>query len=336
MRWKESEQEALAKLNPTDASHITPIIELVPAGFKLATERSVEKIAKGIASHWRGFAFLDVGLLKPETAKHAIPAIRKEFDFYRSNIGIVTRFDAPYQSEIKSSFSSSPLCIRLRVSDLEIEYNQLRKAIGDFLRFHGKRAKDVHLIVDFEMVANDTIPIAAYLNNIPFFDEWVSVIALLGAFPEDLAAIEKNSQQLLPRFDWIVWSEFAASNRNRPVNFGDYNIMCGRFKDNEGKRRNFSASLRYTSKDSWVIMRGEGVYNDDGPGFQQYPAQALLLCERAEFEGASFSEGDRYIYEMAQQSTSTGNVKSWLSATINHHLTFVPRQISSTFSSLGI
>jgi mannose-6-phosphate isomerase-like protein (cupin superfamily) len=40
---------------------------------------------------------------------------------------------------------------------------------------------------------------------------------------------------------------------------------------------NISASIRYTTDDYWVIMRGEGLRNKGGAGYDQYPANAELL-----------------------------------------------------------
>ncbi|MGP8201694.1 MAG: beta family protein [Limisphaerales bacterium] len=78
-------------------------------------------------------------------------------------------------------------------------------------------------------------------------------------------------------------------------------------------------------------MRGEGVHSEDGPGYAQWPAWALLLCERDEFCGPQFSFGDRYIHDMSQQMAKTGTAKGWLAAGFNHHLTFVVQQIQAPF-----
>ena len=75
-------------------------------------------------------------------------------------------------------------------------------------------------------------------------------------------------------------------------------------------------------------MRGEGVMNENGAGFEQFPAQAQLLLERSEFCGPEYSVGDKYIHEMGQQMLKTGQAKKWLVATFNHHMTFVVRHAS--------
>ncbi len=117
--------------------------------------------------------------------------------------------------------------------------------------------------------------------------------------------------------------------------YGDYTVQHPVFRG-PGFGLNFSASIRYTAEDDFVIMRGEGVRNDDGPGYAQWPANAMMLCERREFQGEDFSAGDRYIKEMSKEvekngSGRTGGPGTWLQAAFNRHLTLTVRQISSLF-----
>lgn len=113
---------------------------------------------------------------------------------------------------------------------------------------------------------------------------------------------------------------------------GDYTIQHGVYYP-PPERANFSASIRYASDDHWVIMRGESVFKDEGPGFDQWPANAQMLLDRPEFGDPEYSCGDSYIYEMAQQTERTGNASTWLGAGVNRHLTFVGRQVASFFGA---
>jgi hypothetical protein len=117
----------------------------------------------------------------------------------------------------------------------------------------------------------------------------------------------------------------------RHATFGDYTIQNGAFLE-PPSRPNISASIRYTTDENWVIMRGEGLRNKDGPGHDQYPANAELLCGRDEYCGEDFSYGDAYIRERYENPQKTGNPETWLRAGINHHVTFVVRQIARLFA----
>jgi hypothetical protein len=91
---------------------------------------------------------------------------------------------------------------------------------------------------------------------------------------------------------------------------------------------NFSASVRYTIEEEYVVLRGEGVLNESGPGYGQWNAWAALLIERPEFFGQAFSAGDQYIVEHATDSRSTGSAQSWLQAGFSHHLTATALQVA--------
>jgi hypothetical protein len=155
-----------------------------------------------------------------------------------------------------------------------------------------------------------------------------------GAFLQDLSEFEKNRQYTHDRADWLSWHNQVSAPNSRLVRkptFGDYTILYP-YLVPLPRFLNVSASIRYTSDEYWVIMRGEGLNNEDGPGRSQYPAQALLLRERDEFCGDEFSAGDRYLRELGQAiGQSKGSPESLIRAGVNHHITFVVKQISELF-----
>ena len=83
-------------------------------------------------------------------------------------------------------------------------------------------------------------------------------------------------------------------------------------------------------------MRGEGIRNDDGPGYAGYLGNAILLVGRPEYCGENFSAGDQYIKQMSAQTKRTGSPETWIRAGINHHLTFVVRQIARLFGTAAV
>jgi hypothetical protein len=76
-------------------------------------------------------------------------------------------------------------------------------------------------------------------------------------------------------------------------------------------------------------MRGEGIFNEDGPGRAQWNANAMLLMERDEFYGEAFSDGDTYIAEMSRKPKDHGSPMTWIRAGLNHHMSVVSRQIGA-------
>lgn len=187
-------------------------------------------------------------------------------------------------------------------------------------------------LIDYQLVDQPALSLASLCARIPNLHRWRTFSVISGAFPKDLTGFEKNRQHELQRLDWLTWRDQVATRPSlarRPA-YGDYTIQHPIFSE-PPRRANFSASIRYTSDEHWVIMRGEGVFNDEGPGFAQWPANAQLLCARPEFCGTKFSYGDEYIELMSLQTEKTGNPETWLRAGINHHLTFVVCQIANLF-----
>jgi hypothetical protein len=238
-----------------------------------------------------------------------------------------------YQAATKAALAKANRELCFRINAYELRQSGFEKALHHLLALFQKNPANVHLVIDFQAISDPLPNIAGWNNLVPDLNKWRSFTVLSGAFPKDLSHLEKHHQYKLPRNDWLIWKNFAISAKDRIPSFGDYTIQHGLFEEREGKHFNFSASLRYTASEYWIIMRGEGVLNENGSGFAQFPAQAELLRGQSDFRGPQFSYGDLFIDTMAKQSTKCGSAKDWLSATFNHHLTFVVRQIEGFFAS---
>jgi hypothetical protein len=164
--------------------------------------------------------------------------------------------------------------------------------------------------------------------GVPYLEDWGSLTVLAGSFPKDLSEFKRNDHHLIERSDWLRWSQYVDSHPARIPVYGDYTIQHGIFEEQQGKRRNFSASIRYTLDDKWLLMKGEGVFNENSAGFGQWPAHAKLLVGMPEYSGPEFSFGDRFINEIASHPTKKGTAELWLSAGISHHIAKVLAQIA--------
>ncbi len=205
--------------------------------------------------------------------------------------------------------------------------------LQELLDFLELEPGEADLILDLQMTDGSGVSLPGICDGLPSLHQWRTFTVASGAFPKDLRGFQVG-QHVLARSDWHNWRDGVTNSGalSRLPSFSDYTIQHPIFGE-PPEFPNTSASVRYTHYDYWVIMRGEGLRNDNGPGFDQYPANALLLCERDEFCGAAFSYGDAYIHGIAEQTTQTGGLKTWLRAGINHHMTLVVRQIASLFVS---
>jgi hypothetical protein len=340
LRWKGAERVALRNLDPEVKLHITPIIEFVPREFETKVlSVALSTKAKEVASNWgwQKQLFADFCLLGEDCATRSVHRFLEQTASYNLHVGLVTGLHrAPSFQAALSAASLRPsceLCVRVHAS--ELRQTGFQSALQTLLTQLGKAPSDVHLAIDLGALVDPVPSVASYFSFLPSINQWRSLALVAGAFPKDLSQLEKNRQHVLPRNDWLLWRDHVVSTTSRIPAFGDYSVQHGIFEEQQGNQRNFSASIRYTSAEHWVIMRGEGVHNEDGPGYAQWPANAQLLCGRPEFCGANFSFGDDYIRKMSLEMRKTGGPTGWLAAGINHHLTFVVRQIGQLFATLG-
>jgi hypothetical protein len=215
------------------------------------------------------------------------------------------------------------------LSSSQIQSADFAERIIELLNYLGVNVSDADCVIDYKVWQQGASTIASLSDRVPNINGWRTFTVASGAFPRDLTGFTVG-QHALPRFDWMGWR---AQISNGPIPqrlpaFGDYTIQHAQFAE-PPERANFSASIRYTGSDHWVIMRGESVFQDNGPGYAQWPANAQLLCARSEYCGPSFSSGDQYIFQMGAQTLRPGNPETWLRAGINHHISFVVRQIAN-------
>jgi hypothetical protein len=237
--------------------------------------------------------------------------------------------DAGYQTAVASVVARDGRGACLRIHPREIEVPDFAERLVALLRNLRLETREADCLLDYEIWQHGAPTIAVLSDGIPDIECWRTFVVASGAFPRDLTGLTVG-QHNLPRFDWMGWRDQITRGPIPPrlPAFSDYTIQHAQFAE-PPERANFSASIRYTSDTYWVIVRGESVFQDNGPGFEQWPANAQMLCARNEYRGPNFSEGDRYISNMAAQTLHTGNAETWLRAGINHHITFAVRQIAS-------
>ncbi|MEW6355364.1 MAG: beta family protein [Planctomycetota bacterium] len=337
LRWKQAEWLALRDLANAERARIPPLLEFVPQSFGSPCEKMADQILR---SWGHGPFFAEYGLLDdPRVPTHASTRIRRlAEEALRRNLCLipVTGLDRTpeYQSAVRTvaDMCGRGVCIRLQREDTQ--RSQLRSALTRLLDGLGHSEQDTHLVADYRLVEAGAPDLRNICSGIPGLHTWQTLSVTCGAFPPDLSRLQKNRRHILPRADWLNWRNQVLTMPSLPriPTFGDYTIQNPRYAPREGPC-NYSASIRYTTDEHWIVMRGEGVFNVDGPGFDQYHGNAVLLCASEEYSGPDFSAGDRYIAEKQNPQTSPGNAASWLRAGFNHHLTFVARQISNLFAS---
>lgn len=327
LRWKGAEIEAISQTHDSVKGQIAPIFEFVPRDFaKLPADRSSALQVRRMLQTW-GWKYrcsVDFSLLDSATMAVAIP----HFDRFAEDslpaticLNLRTAFDFATVRKL-GLVKKHGLCIR--IDAYELRQAGLSSVILKSVAAAGLVPDMIDIVVDFGVVEAQ-IDLKQYVESLESIAAWRSFSLLLGAFPPDLSHPEKNNQYEIPRYDWLSFRAYYLAGGIGC--YGDYTIQHPIYTEREGRGLNFSASIRYSAPTHWVIMRGEGVFNDEGPGFDQWPANAQMLSHRIDFCGRAFSPADHYIQMMGAQTAVTGGAKEWLTAGINHHLYFVVDQL---------
>lgn len=348
LRCRKAELMALRLLPPEDKRKITPLIELSPnlLAFKrrknLINRDLFLEVTKQIVINWgQSPLFIDFELIEAlftsPKGKHPISFLAESARTIRLPIIPVTglRPSLNYGAALGSVVTADRrgICVRLRQEDLR------NPSLGEELRQLMAKLKltpkQVDILVDLKLIGQVSMKLTEICARIPTLSSWRTFTLAGGAFPVDLRDIKKNSQHEQSRDDWLYWFKQVKEGPvlpRRPT-FSDYTIQHPVYPEQRTERPNPSASIRYTSDIYWVIMRGQALYGEGGPGHDQYWANARLLSKRKEFCGAGFSKGDEYISEIGQQTKKKGTPQTWLQAGINHHIAFVIRQLANSFGS---
>lgn len=333
LRWKRGEYVALRELYDQDRRLITPLV-----GFLPGTWPGTDKFCREVDRSWGRVPLLVDFESSTASSRVDLTDLLERASSQDLQLIPVTGLDRSesYQQAVRAGAAvTGKVCLRLEPKQLERE--GLTDRLATLVRHLSVNRGQVYLVIDFGYLpANDRrFPndAARFMSKFPNWSEWGSIALVGGAFPLNLTEFSPG-QHLHPRRDWIAWKQFVsqlADDARWPA-YGDYGTLHPVFSP-PPRWANFSASIRYTSDDDWVVMRGEGVFSPDSAGFEQWPANAMLLCERGEFCGGDFSYGDSYIAEIARNQEPTGNAETWLRAGLNHHLTFAARQVASFVAS---
>ena len=217
------------------------------------------------------------------------------------------------------------LCLRLVRADFK-DLQDLAKRIDAFLNTCSLPIGQIDLLVDLkEDTDNEYTSILGLCQKMPNITEWRTFALASGAFPVDLTGCRPDKKNLIPRMDWKNWLGQRGVPMKRHPSFADYTIQHPVYK--EGAQFFApSASIRYTLKDEWIVMRGQRGKS------QQYLANAAILAGLPEYKtfGEGFSYGDGQIKSKSKDLSSkeTGNATTWLVVGINHHLACVISQIA--------
>jgi hypothetical protein len=352
LKWKPAEQQALEKLNNQEKGVISPLIQLVMPQPKLPKLGEIEKsreeqleevatsykiklpkIPEEILKSWgKSPAFIDFSLIYADYLR--IESLNQILSVGEGlGLSLIPVVNLSSDIEVRKATAllvkkyNHGLCLRLVPADFS-NLVDLSQEIQKFLVACSLSEKDVDLLIDLKEKDNQYLKFIDLSQKISNLNEWRTFTFASGAFPIDLTKCVLG-ENYIPRSDWNNWvGQINSKKLQRYPSFADYTILHPIQKESV---RFFSpsASIRYTLKDQWLVMRGQKGKT------VQYLANAQLLSQdqkfNGKFRGASFSFGDNYIVEKGKdlKTPKTGNATNWLTAGINCHLTCTASQIAN-------
>lgn len=281
LRWKRAEWVALGNLAMRDRTHATPLFEPTPRSFQARNNKPapdpanvLTKFADDIEEHW-GEApfFIDLWLLDPGlrvgNGVHPLEYLAAQTRNRNLALVPVIGFNRArnYQRAVASIISEDSHGACIRIHPAEVQSANFSENLATLLNSLRLGVRDADCLLDYQAWQQGAPTIGTLTSAIPSIDEWRTFTVASGSFPRDQTGFTVG-QHSLPRFDWMSWRSQVSNGpipRRLPA-FSDYTIQHANFTE-PPERANFSASIRYTSEDHWVIMRGESVFQDNGPGY---------------------------------------------------------------------
>lgn len=349
IRWRAAERQALCDLAPPWRSVVTPLIEVPPQAF-VKTSRKTKKLfpraelVRRITDQLTQAvndrtAFIDLSLLgnhfrieKQVPWAAFAPMLDGKLPHGVPTVGLNT-MDSDHLAIVRE-LASPQRGVCLRIKEIDLLSKRFQPRLETLLATLSVSPSRVDLVCDLQCCYQGAMTYLRICEKIPELVSWRSFTIVSGDFPVDLQEYAPRMEHLRKRSDWIAWCRQVGNGTLLPrnPNYGDYTIQFGEFRPPvKGARP--SASVRYTLDDKWLILRGEDISKEGGPGAAQWWGWAVVLCGRPEYYGREFSAGDEFIFQRSVSPENPGTPRSWLYAGINHHLTVAAKQMANFFGS---
>ncbi|KIL45743.1 beta family protein [Jeotgalibacillus soli] len=352
LKWKRGERSALENVSSDLKNNMTPLIEIQPVpfdhpsgDFSKSLDEHLSNIGEQVQTSWNQSSpvFVDLNTLynnedftddSLSTGNHFVEFVVSEIESKGIPAIPVTgifRYVEFHQAvkDVNNSYQHG-VCIRLVESDL-VDISVLRVNIDNLINFLEIEKESVDIILDYKQILSQTEQ--SHLNNLiltiaqlPYLQEWRSLILASTAYPSNLRQIPTNSNGTLPRTEWTVYQSLRNTGLARIPSFSDYNISHPDFVNLDPRIINMAAGIKYTTANEYLIFRGIGVKNN---GFGQMVHLCQQVLNHPSYYGRTFSAGDEYIYNCANSVNSPGNAERWVNVGVNHHLTLVAYDLAN-------
>ncbi len=352
LRLKQGELNALQKISDEVREHITPFFELsdvdkdwssgVPIPKKDMTTHINDKLLQ-IEKTWGNedyfyfqipsYYFQDGGVTA-ELFSEIDSALLQKLQYIPA-VSLSDNEDYWMAMKPIVDQAQSRLAIRVQLDMSDEESAEPSKEDYDrILAYFDANPENVDLVIDLGSI-EDGQAYSSYLAMrlliavTPYIEKWNNIIIAASSFPESLGSVTKGSSETRERTEWLAWKKLQGTKRVKrfPV-YGDYSIsnpMAS--EDIDPRYMKPSASIRYSLREEWLIVRGKSLRTYK---FDQFHSLSQVLSTSTYFFGADYSAGDEFIHICAtDENSGTGNLTTWREVGNNHHFTLVVEQLAS-------
>lgn len=350
LRWKQGEYQALLRLSSSAQESIIPLIEVSEIGYDYesgtdskSVDEHLSKFAKRVKDKWGRPCLVDMHLIEsPQRMNDGQHPFAFVFDDLRLQ-GILAipvinlKQDHACQNAIRDIVATDMRGLCLRISIEEAAAPNLAALLGVLIQQYEVEVNECDFILDlrapnFEPIDSFGKLLETIIVKLPHLNNWRSFALIGTSFPQSMGGL-RLGESLISRNEWRLYKSIIKRLRvlgTRIPTFGDYGINHPDILSLDMRFVKPSATVRYTVDNGWLIQKG---YNVRDYGYSQYRGLCQAVVASQHYNGPAFSSGDKYIYDCAQGTESTGHLTTWRWVGTNHHLEKVTRDVANLFVS---
>jgi hypothetical protein len=351
LKGRAGELRALREMREPTASRLVPLVE-VPVVVEDSESDDpnsadvvgdIGKFARDLTRNWRPGRPIIVDATLIPIHPHSIPTVDLINRLAQSDYTVIptVRPSDPNWAinrigEAIHEWRLGSACIRIGGDDLDDNERSLADAVDDAIAQLRLEPDHIDLVLDFGPVMDEqAMSFAAriarlVLSEMPYQDEWRTLVCAAGAFPPDLNSVQAEVLTELPRYDAAMWNVLHKRVRGRVPIFGDYAIAYP--AQTAGVPFAPAPQLRFTAEASWYVMKGR---KQDRKGARQFYDICARVAETGSVD-SSLSWGDEYVDRAARSAANgpnvlvrTGNAMIWRAIGTSHHIAYVANRLAT-------
>ena len=233
--------------------------------------------------------------------------------------------------------------LAIRLLRQEFEEGIVAQGLDRFMADHGLNPADVDIIIDLGPIY-DLIPAGvarlglAFLAAVPHLPQWRTLTVSACAFPMGMGVVERHSYRLIERSEWLGWCDRMHADQEslqRLPTYSDCAIQHPKgVEDFDFRTMQVSASVRYTVKNQWLLIKGERATTT--PAIERFPDLSTQLSFghlNRHYSGPDHCLGCNHIQDAANGVRGFGSPGVWRRIGTIHHLTTVVEDLLALPSS---